>query len=688
MLKDIKSITELYLHATGKLPENKSWSDFHEEVMRNAPKDAIGLLADANPPAKCKYALIVNVDTKNNVCDVKYKNRNGEVFNNYVEVGKVDDWSYHLFWQGSGGARSDKIRNTPHQIYSQKGDFSKDDFIAPLQTILNDYCRMQEGKGKKIKYLEVGPIFWDESKKAETEWLKNIINILEDNKTNLDVQVKEKFPPLKQGESVFVGLAIDGQPIGEYELFRRYLIFVRTRAGIKNGSAKFKNKNALKVMREIVGICPSCLKEKPRLDQWQSTAELSFYQTTGENHLSYAFPISAFKLCEGCANLLFVFKQHLLEILTHKLAGNECLILPSIKLIPPDQNEKRRLYENLKSLWSLSKSNIQSAEERLLYRLAQLPSYATVTFIFGYYITVGKSQNVRRLDEINIVFPDVLPSRLSQIAGAMQEVNKRLIDMWSLTDRSWACTWNIQDDFYLLHRLFYPAWEEKKKDKSRRRGEVERYLRAIFYGQKVTYDEIAEDCFNNLVSAIKTTRHAKEGDDNAKYARDNYIGELLSLFVLLDEMKIICKSRKEVNTMSDLEDLSYTFITMPELSEFVEKHPLFKDKQYLAPFFVGCLFSYAENLQRDNSRLAAYNWLGTMTLTYEDITQDIYPKVLNYIKNKEKIVSSHRLQELMKAVSHYDVKKCDNDRVALVAFCHGWAVGRDFIYKKKDEPKQ
>ena len=74
-----------------------------------------------------------------------------------------------------------------------------------------------------------------------------------------------------------------------------------------------------------------------------------------------------------------------------------------------------------------------------------------------------------------------------------------------------------------------------------------------------------------------------------------------------------------------------------------------------------------------------------MALTYEDILQDIYPKVLNYITNKEKIVASPRLQELMKTISYYDKGRCDNNRVALVTFCHGWAVGRDFIYKKKEK---
>lgn len=137
-----------------------------------------------------------------------------------------------------------------------------------------------------------------------------------------------------------------------------------------------------------------------------------------------------------------------------------------------------------------------------------------------------------------------------------------------------------------------------------------------------------------------------------------------------------------------MSEIAFEFKAMPELGKFVAMHPLLKDKQYLAPFFVGCLFAYTENIQKENSRLAAYNWLGTMALTYDDILNDIYHKVLNYITNKEKLVSSSRLQELTKAIAHYDRGKCDNDRVALTAFCHGWAVGRDFIYMKKEDPKQ
>jgi hypothetical protein len=683
MLKDIKQLTELYLCSTGSLPEGKSWSDFHGELIQHAPQAGIGLLADANPKDKCKYALFVNVDTKTKTCEA----------NDYVEINALSDWPRHLFWQGSGGRRSPK--NAPHDYYDNK-NFSSEDFITPLRIIVDYYCLIQEGKGKKKKNIETGPLFWDKDRKDAREWLENIIKILKENKDDVDKKVLERFPSLKSGE-VFIGLTIDGKPIGEYELFCRYLLFIRTRAGIQKGTDKFKYQIPSEVIKEFIGICPSCHVEKPLLNQWWGSAELSFYQMTYESLSSYAHSsVASFRLCQSCADLLFIFKQRLLKTLTRRLGGNECLILPSIKLIPSDRNEKRRLYENLKGLWTVSSGKVTSTEKRLLYRLGQLPSYATVTFVFGDYITKGKSQDVKRLDELNIIFPDILPTRLSQIARTIQETNAYLNEMWSLTGRNWNCIWNVRDDFQLLQNLFYPSWDEDKKNKDKnkkrykslRRPEIERYLRAIFYRVDISYAEIAEDCLSNLVSAIRTSRTAKEDNKKDKYAKDDYIGNILSLLVFIEKLMKNNSPKKEVEDMT--ENAKFKFTAMPDLGKFIEMHPLFKNSQYLAPFFVGCLFSYAENLQKDNSRLAAYNWLGTMMLTYEDILQDVYHKIHKYIKSrpkKETIVSSLRLQELIKAIAYYDKGRCDNDRVALTAFCHGWAVGRDFIYKKKEEPK-
>ena len=52
MIKDIKLLAELYLHARQLLPEVKLWSDFHNEIDQDAPLDGIRLLADAKKPKR------------------------------------------------------------------------------------------------------------------------------------------------------------------------------------------------------------------------------------------------------------------------------------------------------------------------------------------------------------------------------------------------------------------------------------------------------------------------------------------------------------------------------------------------------------------------------------------------------------------------------------------------------------
>ena len=55
----------------------------------------------------CKYALFVDIDTERKTCKVK----------DYIAIDNVKNWESHLFWQCSGGAKNDKVRNTPHKIY-------------------------------------------------------------------------------------------------------------------------------------------------------------------------------------------------------------------------------------------------------------------------------------------------------------------------------------------------------------------------------------------------------------------------------------------------------------------------------------------------------------------------------------------------------------------------------------------
>ena len=90
---------------------------------------------------------------------------------------------------------------------------------------------------------------------------------------------------------------------------------------------------------------------------------------TYESLSSYSHPSRAsYRLCQSCADLLFIFKQRLLETLTRRLGGNECLVLPSIKLIPSDQNEKKRLYESVFRLGVIPGGRFEEHQRNIIER--------------------------------------------------------------------------------------------------------------------------------------------------------------------------------------------------------------------------------------------------------------------------------------------------------------------------------
>lgn len=124
----------------------------------------------------------------------------------------------------------------------------------------------------------------------------------------------------------------------------------------------------------------------------------------------------AFPICAPCAEALYVAKSHVFPKLYQDLSGHRALIIPHLV----ESEDKSEALMILTSEFGRSRSDVSGAERKeagILKDLAENKGIATITFIIG---DVGGQS----IENIRKVIPDVLPSRLSEISNAIEEINK------------------------------------------------------------------------------------------------------------------------------------------------------------------------------------------------------------------------------------------------------------------------
>ena len=124
----------------------------------------------------------------------------------------------------------------------------------------------------------------------------------------------------------------------------------------------------------------------------------------------------AFPICAPCAEALYAAKVHVFPKLIQTISGHRALIIPHL-LESEDRGEGLDIVtSDLKRLLR-DVSGAEQTESGILKDLSENKGVATVTFIIG--DVDGQSvKNIRK------VIPDVLPSRLSDISWAIEDVNR------------------------------------------------------------------------------------------------------------------------------------------------------------------------------------------------------------------------------------------------------------------------
>ncbi len=122
----------------------------------------------------------------------------------------------------------------------------------------------------------------------------------------------------------------------------------------------------------------------------------------------------AFPICSSCAEVLFIAKSHVLPDFVQSISGHQALIIPHL-VHSENKSEGLDIQYALKLLIR-DVASAESTEVGIIEDLADNKGIGTVSFLFGE--VGGQSvQNIRKF------LPDILPSRLSEIAKAIHTIN-------------------------------------------------------------------------------------------------------------------------------------------------------------------------------------------------------------------------------------------------------------------------
>ncbi|MCG2709029.1 MAG: TM1802 family CRISPR-associated protein, partial [Thermodesulfovibrionales bacterium] len=312
----------------------------------------------------------------------------------FKKIAKTDDTSQYVF-RKTPGSQAAYISPTWKAAKSNK----------KLESTVEDFKRYLETKGlpkeSKQVFKKITKVF--ESKSISVE--KNG-KIIEKDFWSI-YNGKKKSESNKSGLNVFT-ITIDGKYPGQIKEISDY--------ALNQIAESFYSASGIE---HIDGKCSICNHDDKLFPNVLSGTGINIANIDKPGFFPGVLKqssLKAFPICAPCAEALFVAKSKVFPDFTQTISGHQSLIIPH--LVQSD-NKAEGLIVIQYALKLLARDvlSAKGAEAGIIEDLADSKGIETVSFLFG---EVG-GQSVHNIRKF---LPDVLPSRLSEIANAIHEINR------------------------------------------------------------------------------------------------------------------------------------------------------------------------------------------------------------------------------------------------------------------------
>ena len=508
-----------------------------------------------------------------------------------VETVSDDDWKYLFLKTASQGTyitptwkeSPSKLKKTVERFIKESKD--KENVADWVQNVVKIYTseEVEVGELDKEGKLEKKPFF------ETVEWAK------ENKKVNI------------------FSVKINGKYNAEIKELLDFALTNKQKTNYQTDKVKSVNSSGIK--------CSLCHTETELFPNVLSGVGINianvdkpvFFPGVASENAGKAFPI-----CAPCAEALYTAKFHVFSNLRQNIAGHQALIIPHLV----ESEDKSEALEIVTSDFGRSRNDISGAERKetgILKDLAENKGIATITFIIG---DIG-GQNV---ENIRKVIPDVLPSRLSEISNAIEEINKMHADYpfkhpWKSKYSPLNGNLRIVSDVLGIPRYRKPPAGKRSPFKASSVNSLD-ILSAIFlkrqYPLRALLAEFSAKLSYDFLGAL-----SDEDKNKPIYSIRDNIANMVHLLLFMNKLEVI-----EMGSGKNF------------VSKYLEKHEGLKplndflseeargleteEKQYA--FLVGLLFGKLVSIQQARQVSAnALRWLKGLQVSPQDL-MDIFVK--------------------------------------------------------------
>jgi len=514
-----------------------------------------------------------------------------------------------------------------------------------------------------------------------TDFLTNLRNCIQNNKQKILEDLKKRQNSLDKKENSILTLKIDGNYIGEHEIFQTILI----ERAKENFYFKYK-----KTSKSKNQICSICKKRKSEVYGFVST--YPFYTVDKRGFVSGGFQQdNAWKnypVCLNCALTLEAGKKYIKNNLDFNFYRFRYSLIPKFlsKVGEPIKKEVFKKIERRKDP-KFGKKDIRRLtddENEVLELMSEQENYLNNNFMF-YEAPRGYDGSEFR---ILLYMEDILPSRLQKLFDTKREVDKIEIFkecMVPIFENKKKTSEKVLEFNFGILRTFFPRVSNNRS--------YDKYFlditSRIFTNRPIDYDflmnfimqRIRNDFINNYLTKISTLRG---------FMLLNYLNKLN----LLKEFKEGRGMDKDKNKMFE-ENASDELKNWQEKidSFFKEFADFFDSNAKKAVFLEGVLVQKLLNIQRlpevSNAQLGKEPFRPRLKGLKLDEKQ--IKKILPEIQNKLEEYGKNYYKNLESIISEYFCLAGDNWEISNAEISFYFVLGMNLAYlfrSKKEEEKE